>query len=79
MSGKTRRIRTAAAAIAAAALVFLAVERIFLHGGEHHHWWEGIPLFYGLFGTAGALILVFTAKLLVMRLIKRKEGYYDRD
>ncbi|MDW7759666.1 MAG: hypothetical protein SCM96_03400 [Acidobacteriota bacterium] len=69
----------AAAIIAAAALVFLVIERIFLHGGEYHHWWDGIPLFYGLFGGAGALILIFAAKSLVMRLIKRSESYYDRD
>lgn len=75
---KTPKIRTAAA-IAAAALVFLAAERIFLHSGESHHWWDGIPLFYGVFGAAGALTLVLTAKSLVMRLIKRKESYYDRN
>jgi hypothetical protein len=55
------------------------IERIFLHGGEPHHWWDGIPLFYGLFGGLGALVLIFAAKSLVMRLIKRKESYYDRD
>jgi hypothetical protein len=69
----------AAVVIAAAALAFFVIERIFLHGGEPHHWWDGIPLFYGLFGGLGALALIFAAKSLVMRLIKRKESYYDRD
>lgn len=78
-SGKTSQSGRAAAAIAAAVVVFLAVERVFLHGGESHHWWDGIPLFYGLFGGGGALVLIFVAKSLVMRLIKRKESYYDRD
>jgi hypothetical protein len=71
--------RLAAVVIAAAALVFFVIERIFLHGGEPHHWWDGIPLFYGLFGGLGALVLIFAAKSLVMRLIKRSESYYDRD
>ncbi|MBM3305840.1 MAG: hypothetical protein FJY79_07875 [Candidatus Aminicenantes bacterium] len=79
MTEKGVRPGRAAAAIAAAALVFAAVERIFLHDGEYHHWWDGIPLFYGLFGGLGALTLIFAAKSLVMRLIKRKESYYDRD
>ena len=77
--GRQSRPGSAAVVIAAAALVFFVIERIFLHGGEPHHWWDGIPLFYGLFGGLGALVLIFAAKSLVMRLIKRKESYYDRD
>ena len=79
MMEKDGRPGLASAAIAAAALAFLVIERIFLHGGESHHWWDGIPLFYGLFGGLGALGLIFAAKAFVMRLIKRKESYYDRD
>jgi len=77
--GRQGRAGLAAAMIAAAALVFFVIERIFLHGGEPHHWWDGIPLFYGLFGGLGAVVLIFAAKSLVMRLIKKSESYYDRD
>lgn len=76
--GKKRRGFEAAAA-AGVFLACLAAERIFLHGGDHGHWWEAVPGFYAMFGFAGGVFLAVAANIVVMRVVKRKEDYYDRD
>lgn len=45
--------------------------------GYASHWWNHIPMFYGIFGFLGAVVTIFVAKGLGKLLIYRKEGYYD--
>jgi asparagine N-glycosylation enzyme membrane subunit Stt3 len=41
-----------------------------------HFYWDGIPVFYALFGFAGCVLLAVIAKNL-RPFLKREENYYD--
>lgn len=41
-----------------------------------YFFWDGMPVFYALFGFAGCVLLVVIAKNL-RPFLKRKEDYYD--
>jgi hypothetical protein len=45
---------------------------------ERHgsHWWERIPVFFGLYGFIGCALLVLIAKRL-RSVLKRDEDYYE--
>ena len=73
----SREKRSGIAGAAAAVIICVAAERIFLHGGHHRHWWDAVPLFYALLGFAGGFLLSYGAKFLAKHVIQRKEGYYD--
>jgi len=42
------------------------------------HWWNSIPLFYGIYGFIGCVVTIFLAKGLGKLIIYRNEEYYDR-
>ena len=42
------------------------------------HWWNHVPMFYGLFGFLGSVVLIFVAKGVGNILITRNEQFYDR-
>ena len=45
--------------------------------GEHgSHWWNHIPVFYGLWGAASAFLLIVVASALG-RILKKDVDYYD--
>ena len=59
-----------------AVCALLAVADFFYH--KHPYFAiEEIPAFYGLYGLAAAVFIVFTGKLL-RHLVMRDEDYYDR-
>lgn len=60
-------------------LLSLIVEFTSHHESGHHHWWNGIPAFWILFGFIGCVILIAVAKTLGKLLLNRKEDYYDVD
>ncbi|WP_234572695.1 hypothetical protein [Rhodohalobacter sp. 614A] len=59
------------------ALITLILEFTVL-ADYHHHWWNSIPLFYGIYGFLGCIVTIFLAKGLGKLFIFRNEGYYDR-
>jgi hypothetical protein len=45
---------------------------------EHHHWWDVIPAFYGIFGFLGGVILIVVSRWYGKYVAYRREDYYDR-
>lgn len=44
----------------------------------HHHWWNSIPMFYGIYGLLVCVVIIYAAKGLGKLFIFRNEQYYDR-
>lgn len=57
-------------------LITLILEFTYLAGYDSH-WWNNIPMFYGIYGFLGCVITIFIAKGLGKLFIYRNEGYYD--
>jgi len=45
------------------------------HHGEY--WWSSIPLFYGIFGFVGCVLIIAASKGLGKLFLLKKEDYYD--
>ena len=57
-------------------LVMVIIEAIFAH--PHYHMpWNEIPGADILIGFAGAWLLIFLAKIVMTRLLQRREDYYE--
>jgi hypothetical protein len=56
-------------------LASVAAEMIVPHEGEHA--WYAVPGFYGVFGFAGCVIIIYFSKLLGKMFILKREDYYD--
>jgi hypothetical protein len=46
---------------------------------NHHFAWDEIPGFYGIFGAAGAVVLIVAAKWLGHALIVKPDGWWRED
>lgn len=57
--------------------LILSVAADFFIERHPHFPFEEYPLFYGIFGMAASLILVFGAKYILRKIVKRDEDYYD--
>jgi len=67
------------ALLAVATLVSLAGGFAIPHDPAHDAWWNRIPVFFALFGFAGCVAIMFFAKFLGKRLLRKREDYYDAD
>lgn len=57
-------------------IVATVVEALFLHHGEHAVLWEQIPGADIVIGAVGAVILIIIAKVILTRILQKKEDYY---
>lgn len=60
-----------------AALAILAAANLFLRPEHPHFGYDGLPLFWPVFGLGVGLAMVLVVKKLIQPLIVRKEDYYD--
>lgn len=59
------------------AILLASIVAEFTMLGEHgSHWWNHIPVFYGLWGGLSAFVLIALAALLG-RILKKDVDYYD--
>jgi len=63
--------------LASAALASLALQ-LFGPRPSHPHAWDAIPLFYGIFGLAGSLLLIGLSRFLARAFLQQPEDYYER-
>jgi hypothetical protein len=47
-------------------------------GPSHPHAWDGIPLFFAVFGFLGCLLIIFLSKAIGKFFLQKEEDYYDR-
>jgi hypothetical protein len=56
--------------------VSLVWQAFFMHHEHAHYWFHFIPGFDAVFGLAGTIALIWTAKTLGEYVIQRRESYY---
>lgn len=54
----------------------VVVEFTIHHHGHNHYWFMDIPLFWILFGLAGAVLMILFAKKILAPIVYRGEDYY---
>lgn len=63
--------------IFAITLTFIS-EFFISHDPSHKDfWWSNIPFFWALFGFVGCILLILLAKYFLIKIVHRKESYYD--
>lgn len=58
-------------------LLILAALGPWLVEEQHAHWWDKLPFFWGIYGFAGCVALIYFSKLLGHYWLHRREDYYD--
>ena len=69
----TRRVSALAGIIIGVSLIWQA---FFTDHHHAHYWYHFIPGFDALFGLAGTIVLIWTAKTLGELVLQRRESYY---
>ena len=63
-------------AIVAGAILLASIVAEFTMLEHGSHWWNHVPVFYGLWGVLSAFVLIGLAAILG-RLLKKDGDYYD--
>ena len=75
-------LQKAVAGFLALCTLFSLYLEFFFHEESHgatavHHFWEGIPMFWILFGAVGCGLIIIFAKKILGPIIYKKEDYYN--
>lgn len=62
--------------IGGGAAIFALSLPYFIHV-DHHHTWDSIPGFYGLYGGIGCALIVIISKALGAAFLQKPEDWYE--
>ena len=63
--------------LAVLTLASIVVSLTMHHSPEHSNFWDTFPVFWALFGFAGCFVLTVFAKIILGKIIYKKEDYYN--